>query len=259
MKLKKWETITEKLELGNVVDIIKLDNNRPQIIKYKIETTKGIYLQKIYVDERLVPVHIDYLTSLSKTNLPVQKIITTKSFRFENRQSLLFEYVQGETFEEFTDDQFAEAAKVVARMHLFSEEYWSKLHGKNDSVSMGYIHNDVHPGNFVQSETLNLIDFDNVKNYLLVKDIASIIFYGTINKLDHLNSAKNFSRRILESYESVKKLKTADKKFIKPALAQIVMEAFVETGKEVHRRNISYSRAKKRYTLFEKLPRVNIF
>lgn len=163
---------------------------------YKIATTKGTYLLKLFEDAGVPAKDIAFQNSLMAylrvRGVRVPKVITTKTSEtitlFQGKPVSLYEFVQGAHITKFSKKNLASIAKEIAKLHTVLLGYKLEKKHKNSYYSgkaQGYvkgkklrsmlIHADLGTDNILMqgSKVAAIIDFGNMHWGYLINDLAT--------------------------------------------------------------------------------------
>lgn len=175
---------------------------------YKIVTTKGTYLLKLFEDADVPAKDIAFQNSLmaylQARGVKVPKVITTRASEtialFQGRPVSLYEFVQGKHITKFSKKNLASIAKEIAKLHTVlldyklekkhKKSYYSgKAHGyaKGKKLRSTLIHADLGTDNILMKggRVSAIIDFSNMHWGFLINDLATFALVF-VNKQDLL-------------------------------------------------------------------------
>lgn len=163
---------------------------------YRIVTTKGTYLLKLFEDADVPAKDIAFQNSLMKhlreRGVKVPKVITTRTSEtialFQGKRVSLYEFVQGKHITKFSKKNIPSIAREIAKLHTVLLDYKLEKKHKNSYYSgqaQGYvkgkklrsmlIHADLGTDNILMKgdKVSGIIDFGNVHWGYLVNDLAT--------------------------------------------------------------------------------------
>ncbi len=163
---------------------------------YKIVTTKGMYLLKLFEDADVPAEDIAFqnslMTHLRARGVKVPKVIATRTSEtialFQGRPASLYEFVQGKHIIKFSKKNLASIAKEIAKLHTVLLDYKLEKKHQNSYYSgqaQGYIkgkklrsmliHADLGTDNILMKgdRVSAIIDFGNMHWGYLVNDLAT--------------------------------------------------------------------------------------
>lgn len=166
--------------LGEIKSINQLATDHSEIKKYAVRGTKRNGLIKIYGEKYFYPKHLDFLNYLESINIPSQRLIyqDPTSQNSLNNPFIIFSYEEGTNKQFFAEGDVQEVSKLLARLHLTSQDYHLGYADVEETFSEGLIHGDTHLDNIVfSSGGPILIDFDHMKRRLYMRDLSEYSFY----------------------------------------------------------------------------------
>lgn len=163
---------------------------------YKIVTTKGMYLLKLFEDADVPAEDIAFqnslMTHLRARGVRVPKVITTRTSEtialFQGKPVSLYEFVEGTHITQFSKKNIASIAKEIAKLHTVLLDYKLEKKYKNSYYSgkaQGYvkgkklramlIHADLGTDNILMKgdRVSAIIDFSNMHWGYLINDLAT--------------------------------------------------------------------------------------
>lgn len=189
------QTILTNFQVGSLVRKqyigVTIENQN-----YKIVTTKGTYLLKLFEDADVPAKDIAFqnglMAYLRARGVRVPKVITTRTSEtialFQGKPVSLYEFVQGAHITKFSNKNIPSIAKEIAKLHTALLAYKLEKKHKNSYYSgkaQGYvkgkklrsmlIHADLGTDNILMKgdKVSGIIDFGNVHWGYLVNDLAT--------------------------------------------------------------------------------------
>lgn len=189
------QTILTNFRVGTLVRRHYIDGTIENQ-NYKIVTTKGVYLLKVFGDAHVPAKDIvfqnNFMTYLRVQRLKVPKVIPTQSsetvIEYAGKPVSVYQFVEGAHITKFTKQIVTSLAKEIAKLHTVllnyklpkehQNTYYSvKAQGfvKGKKLRSTLLHGDLGTDNILMrgSRVTAIIDFNNLHWSYLINDLAT--------------------------------------------------------------------------------------